>query len=71
MKTTTRPFYKTKAEWAAAQASDMRARARRLRFQSSAGSSIRARRKFQQVDGLNAEAARFEVLAARFLEQGV
>lgn len=66
-----RPRYKTKAEWAAAQASDMRARATNLRFESSGGSVGRARKKFDQIDGLHREAARFDGMAARFKARGL
>lgn len=63
--TSRRPRYPTKAGWAAAQAADARALATDLRYSSSAGSSIKARRKFDQIARLEAEAARFERLAAR------
>lgn len=65
-----RPRYNTKAEWAAAQASDMRARATSLRFESSGGSVGRARKKFDQIDGLHREATRFDGMAARFKARG-
>jgi hypothetical protein len=66
-----RPRFKTKAEWASAQAEDMRARAHELRFRSSAGSSAKSRRKFEQVDHLQREASRFDAMAARYRQRGL
>lgn len=65
-----RPQFKTKAEWAAAQAADMRARAADLRYQSSAGSASKARRKFEQIDHLHREASRFDAIAERLRRSG-
>ncbi|CAN7388300.1 hypothetical protein LJR143_002172 [Pseudoxanthomonas sp. LjRoot143] len=66
-----RPRFPTKAGWAAAQAADARALATDLRYRSSAGSSIKARRKFERIAHLEAEAARFDRMAARFEERGL
>jgi hypothetical protein len=65
-----RPHYRTKAEWAAAKASELRQQARQLRFQSSAGSYIKAARKARSVNHLDAQAHRYERLAARFRDSG-
>jgi len=65
-----RPRHKTKADWATAQANDMRARAEALRYESSGGSVLRARRKFDQIEDLCREASRFEGMAARFKALG-
>ena len=55
-----------KAEWAEGQAKKLRDQAFKLETQSSGGKSIRAARKYDAIDHLNAEAARFEAIAARF-----
>ena len=66
-----RPRYKTKAEWAAAQANDMRVRASELLYRPSAGSVQRARKKYDQVATLHQEASRFDSMAARFKARGI
>lgn len=65
-----RPRFKTKSEWAAAQAADMRERARALLGRSSGGSVVKARRKFDQIAHLQREASRFDALAVRLLKSG-
>lgn len=65
-----RKNYATKAEWAAAQATELRSRIRELRYRSSGGSTARARRKYESIAHMEAEAARFESIAARFRERG-
>jgi hypothetical protein len=65
-----RKYYKTKAEWAQAQADDLRARAAARRFESSGGSSFKARRKYQSIDSANDEADRWQRMANRFKARG-
>lgn len=65
-----RKHYKTKAEWAAARATELRERIRELRFKSSEGSTARARRKYDSIALLEAEASKYEGMAARFRERG-
>lgn len=65
-----RTYFATKAEWARNKAVEIRAEAHRLRFESSHGSARRAARKYEGIDRLLGEAARFDHMAARFERQG-
>lgn len=68
---TKRPYYKTKAEWAAAQAAQLRGQVQELRFRSSSGSYSKAARKAESMRLMGLEASRFERMAGRFRERGV
>jgi hypothetical protein len=68
---TERPYFKTKAEWAASRAKELRDQAYKIRFTSSNGQAWRARRKFESVDRLYEEAARFDQMAATYRRKGL
>lgn len=63
--------FKNKAEWAAAQATQLRETASQLRYENSKGSSIKSRQKFECIANLNREAARYESMARHYREQGL
>jgi hypothetical protein len=65
-----RPYYPTKAAWAAAKANELREKASTLPYVPS--SNWRAvRRRMDGRDNLNREALRFERMAERFRALGV
>lgn len=65
-----RPYYRTKAEWAAAEARALRQEARLMPTVPSANWQA-VRRRMRALQALRAEADRLEALAARFKAQGV
>lgn len=66
----TGPRYAKKSEWAEAQADELYKSADALKYQSSAGSSMKAARKYQAIDRLCAEAARFKRVASALRRKG-
>lgn len=68
---TKRPHFKTKAEWAASRAKELREQAHQTRFTPSNGQAWRARRKFEGIERLYEEAARFEQMAATYRRKGL
>jgi hypothetical protein len=67
----TKPRYRTKSEWASAQAARMRSQAHAAGYESSGGSTCRARRKYAGIAAMHREAARYEQLAVRYRERGI
>ena len=67
---TKRPYYRTKAEWAAAKARELRQEARLMPTVPSANWQA-VRRRMTALRTLRAEADRLEKLAERFRAQGV
>jgi hypothetical protein len=67
----TKPRYRTKSEWASAQAARMRSKAHAAGYESSGGSTCRARRKYTGIAAMHREAARFETLAAKYQRLGL
>jgi hypothetical protein len=64
-----RPYYPTKAAWAAAKAHELRQKADAIpRVQSSNWRGVR--RRMTGLDNLRREALRFEMIAERFAAQG-
>lgn len=57
--------YRSKADWAQAKADQFREQARSLRYESSAGSTFKARGKYECIRRLQNEAARFDQIAMR------
>lgn len=66
-----RKRFATKAEWAEAQASNLRDQAHALRYQSSEGVSWKAARKFEAVARMEQEACRFDSMARTFRRKGL
>ena len=59
-------FFKSKAEWAEARSKELRQRAYDLTYQSSGGSTSRARSKYQGIEFIRSEADRFSKMAAYY-----
>lgn len=70
-RTTKRPFFKTKAEWAGAEAESLRKQASEMEKHSSGGSYSRAARKAESIRNLLEEARKFERMQRVFKQRGV
>ena len=71
--TTTKPktHFKTKADWADARAAELRAQVQKLRYETSNGSTSKARQKFECIANLNREAMRYENMARHYRGKGI
>ena len=66
-----RPYYKTKAEWAAAKAEECREAARTLRYESTAGRPRARMNKHGALNSLADQAAKYDRMAERFRRRGL
>lgn len=70
-RTTKRPYYKTKAEWAGAEAASLRRQAAEMEKHPSGGSYSRAAKKAESIRNLLTRALNFERMQRTFKQRGV
>lgn len=70
-RTTKRPYYRTKSEWAGAEAESLRKQAAEMEKHPSGGSYSRAARKAESIRNLLARATDFERMQTYYKQKGL